>query len=81
MKKYLTIMLLCQSVTIGAQTGTNFSITKSNIAGGGGSSTGSQFSLKGTIGQITTQKSTSTNFEVSGGFWTTDIIFINGFES
>ncbi len=79
--KYLLLVLLIQSISIGAQTGTNFSITKSNIAGGGGSSTGSQFSLKGTIGQMTATKSTGTNFELSGGFWTTDIIFINGFEA
>lgn len=46
-----------------------FSIPWSTIDGGGGTSTGGSFVLKGTIGQPDAGKSAGGNFALSGGFW------------
>lgn len=62
--------LLVACSVAGAQSGGNFTITKSVIAGGGGNSTGGTFVVDGTIGQaVAGTTSTGSTFEVSGGFW------------
>lgn len=53
-----------------AQSGGQFTITKSVIAGGGGQSSGGQFTIDGTIGQsIAGTSSTGGQFDLTGGFW------------
>ncbi len=53
-----------------AQSGGAFSITKSVIAGGGGSSAGGTFVVDGTIGQpIAGTSSSGGSFTAIGGFW------------
>jgi hypothetical protein len=84
-KKLLALSLLLISIALDAQTGSTFSIEKSNLAGGGGKSDGASFSLTGTIGQSTaTQDSTGSTFSLSGGFWASgprpDTVFKDGFE-
>lgn len=49
----------------------NYSIDWHKIAGGGGSGSGGQYSLSGTIGQHDAGgPATNSEFSVSGGFWT-----------
>jgi hypothetical protein len=49
----------------------NYTIDWHKISGGGGSSSGGQYSLSGTIGQHDAGgPGTNTEFSVSGGFWT-----------
>ena len=84
-KKIIILLFLINSINLDAQTGTNFSIEKSNLANGGGKSVGTSFSLTGTIGQsIATQDSTGSSFSLSGGFWASgsrpDNVFKDGFE-
>lgn len=52
------------------QSGGTFNITKSVIAGGGGTSSGGIFVVDGTVGQPAAgTTSTGGNFSVTGGFW------------
>ena len=56
--------------TIPAQSGGQFQIEKSVIAGGGGQTTGGQFILDATIAEsVAGTKSTGGTFELGGGFW------------
>ena len=77
--------------TAGAPTGTGFALARHLIAGGGGTSSGSTFTIRGTIGQADAdplQPATGGVFAISGGFWPgiapaappADAIFANGFE-
>lgn len=52
------------------QAGGGFNITKSVIAGGGGSSLGGSNQLTGTIGQTAAGASAGGSYSLSGGFWT-----------
>ena len=65
---YLVLFL---SILVPAQSGGNFTITESVIAGGGGQqSTGGNFSLDGTIGQALAGNALSGSpFTVTSGFW------------
>jgi hypothetical protein len=47
----------------------NYSIDWYTIAGGGGTSSGGNFSLSGTIGQPATATMSGGNFSLTGGFW------------
>ena len=84
--RYKLILFLLVSITVSiAQTGGDFTITKSTIASGGGTSNGGNFSLNATIGQAdASNELTGGNFALNGGFWhpsiNNDIIFKNGFE-
>jgi hypothetical protein len=53
-----------------AQSGGQFDLSWSTIDGGGGSSSGGQFTVCGTIGQPDAGKLTGGGFELEGGFWT-----------
>lgn len=66
------LILLCAGFTA-AQSGGNFSLTGSVIAGGGGGpSIGGPFLLTGTVGQpVSGQDAAAGQFTVSAGFWTT----------
>ncbi len=66
--------------------GGDFEITKSTIDSGGGTSSGGDFSLTGTIGQhdANPQISSGGQFSLAGGFWANaeikDTLFEDGFE-
>ncbi len=64
-------LVLYLSIIVPAQTGGNYTVTESVIAGGGGqSSTGGAFSLDGTIGQAAAGGAMSgSSFAVTSGFW------------
>lgn len=65
----LSIMLALVSVSY-AQSGGGFEITKSVIAGGGGTSSGGEFTLSGTIGQsLAGTTSSGGDFQLTSGFW------------
>jgi hypothetical protein len=67
MKTVLIIPLLLAASAIHAQ---QYTIDWYKIAGGGGTSTNSQYSVSGTIGQPDAGVAMSGgNFSVSGGFW------------
>ena len=65
--------------------GGEFKIRRSTIDAGAGEGAGSDFVLKGTIGQQDTQVMAGGGFDLRGGFWTpagpSDFLFRNGFES
>lgn len=69
-----TLLALVLSIAAAAQTGGNFDLSHSVIAGGGGTgSTGGQFALSGTSGQTSAgTTSTNGNFSLRGGFWAFD---------
>ncbi|MBL8124852.1 MAG: VCBS repeat-containing protein, partial [Blastocatellia bacterium] len=73
MKRFLSLFglsaLLFTSPAFG-QSGGSFTITKSVIAGGGGSGSGGSFTLNGTIGQAAAgTTSTGGSFSLESGFW------------
>ena len=78
----LTLLSATQAV---GQMGGDFEITKSTIDGGGGTSSGGDFSLTGTIGQpdAGAQVALGGTFALQGGFWAnaiTDTLLKDGFE-
>lgn len=84
----ILVVLLCVSALVFSQSsGGDFEITRNTIDNGGGSSSGGEFSLTGTIGQhdANHQISTDGGFALAGGFWAnafvSDVIFEDGFES
>ena len=65
---FICLLMMCSIA--GAQSGGNFTIAKSVIAGGGGSSSGGTFVVDGTIGQSAAgTTSNGGTFAVTGGFW------------
>jgi hypothetical protein len=65
------LALFCASA--GAQ---NFSIDWYKLSGGGGTSTGGNFSVSGTIGQPEASTTlTGGNFSLTGGFWSIIAVF------
>lgn len=63
-------LLTLFSANIFAQTGGNFAVTESVLAGGGQQSAGGNFALDGTIGQgIAGNASSNSPFAVTSGFW------------
>ena len=82
----ITSMLLLTGAAI-AQDGPtpDFEIVSYTIDGGGGTSTGGDFSLTGTIGQTdaSVEIATGSVYTLAGGFWggrLLDFIFKGGFE-
>jgi hypothetical protein len=89
MKKVLlpiifVLAVLGSALSLAQSQGGDFEITKSTIDNGGGTSTGGEFSLIGTIGQPDANPQTSAGgeFLLAGGFWAnaTGEIFADGFE-
>jgi hypothetical protein len=80
----LVLALLFAAASAPAGTPAEFAIVKFTLDGGGGKSTGGDYSLTGTIGQpdASVQDSTGSTFALSGGFWSriADLIFKDGFE-
>ena len=89
MKKIIIpiLTILITTIALAQSSGGDFEITKSTIDSGGGTSSGGDFSMTGTIGQhdANWQPSTGEGFSVTGGFWVdagvSDAIFKDGFES
>ncbi len=62
------LILICSNVF--GQTGGNFTITESVVAGGGQQSNGGAFSLDGTVGQaVAGNPLGASSFAVTSGFW------------
>ena len=67
-----SLFLMCSLLILSvfSQSGGNFEIKKSVIAGGGDKSTGGTFEMTGTIGQpVAGTNSTGGDFELRSGFW------------
>ncbi len=84
----LLALMLVPSASTFAQSGGDFVIVKSTIDGGGGTSSGGDFVLSGTIGQPDASVETSRggDFALAGGFWAMveeimDLIFFDSFET
>jgi hypothetical protein len=71
MRYYLTIAFLGAALlapSARAQS-TNYSISWHTIAGGGGTSSGGNYSVSGTIGQPATASMSGGSYSLTGGFW------------
>ena len=66
----LTTLSVLSAATITGQSGGQFSIEKSVIAGGGGISSGGTFTANGTIGQSVAGNVSGGPYSVKSGFWT-----------
>lgn len=80
-------MLFTAPINAGLPAGGDFVMIKSSIDNGGGTATGGNFVLQGTIGQADASITTASGgkFKVSGGFWArlgeaAELIFKDGFE-
>ena len=80
-----------EATTGAAAQGDAYTVDRHTVDGGGGTSSGGNFEIQGTIGQPDAdplQPSTGGGFEVTGGFWPglapaspqPDPLFANGFE-
>ena len=80
----ITLLLAVSTFALAQSTGGEFTIVKSTIDNGGGTSSGGEFSISGTIGQsdATDRVSVGGEYLLSGGFWAVinDVLFKNGFE-
>jgi hypothetical protein len=79
MKKKKTLALcvviaIALSTGIFGQTGGDFSLTQTVIAGGGGTSAGGDFTLGATIGQPFAGRAAASPFGISGGFWNSTLL-------
>jgi len=74
-RTYLSaLILLCLSAAVtSGQTGGSYSLSRSTVAGGGGSSTNGNLRVDGTIGQPGAGSSSADRFAVAGGFWPTAV--------
>ena len=81
----MTVLLPFSNNLKAQSSGGDFTITKSTIDNGGGTSSGGDFSLVGTIGQHDANQTQSSggDFLLAGGFWAkaTDGLFKDGFEA
>ena len=81
----LTLISLITAIALAESSSGGFEITKSTVDNGGGTSSGGDFSLTGTIGQheANSRVSSGGDFLLAGGFWAKahDVIFKNSFES
>jgi hypothetical protein len=63
------LILILVSLVFATVTSGDYQIVWSTIDGGGGTSTGGQYKLTGTIGQPDADYSAGDNYELLGGFW------------
>ncbi|MEM7117702.1 MAG: hypothetical protein AAF614_35040 [Chloroflexota bacterium] len=72
-KTIFSFLIVCLFLVISmvaiAQPSGSFDLSWSTIDGGGGSITGGNFTLNGTIGQVDAAVLSGGNFDVNGGFW------------
>ncbi len=75
----LWIAVLAQSPSSG-----ELSLTRSVIAGGGGTSSGGEYTLTVTVGQAAARSASGGGFALNGGFWASPYgeaaVFLDGFE-
>ena len=83
----LLLIAACIAVAtsvLAQSSGGDFELTRTTIDAGGGTASGTDFELVGTIAQpeANAQQSSGGEFLLAGGFWanTTDAVFSNGFE-
>jgi hypothetical protein len=81
-RKGFALLLASITVTILTSAGAEgaYNISQYTIDGGGGQSSGGQYSLTGTIGQPDTEYSAGGNYELLGGFWPGGPLCIVDFE-
>lgn len=85
-KMLLMIGSLCllSTLALAQPSGGDYTITKSTIDGGGGTSAGGAYSLTGTLGQpdASLQDLSGGPYRLTGGFWSKvlDLIFQDSFE-
>jgi hypothetical protein len=81
----LGVLSLLSTFALAQSSGGDYTITKSTIDGGGGTSAGGSYSLTGTVGQAdaSLQSLSGGPYQLTGGFWSKvmDLIFKDGFES
>jgi len=67
----MSLLAVCMLLSLSAlgQAGGDYVLDWSTIDGGGGTSSGGQYKLTGTIGQPDAAYSTGGNYELLGGFW------------
>lgn len=65
----VVVFSLAAAVAAQAQSGSGFDLHWNVIGAGGGTSTGSGFSVTGTIGQTAVSSSSGGDFSVAHGFW------------
>ncbi|HTR40390.1 MAG TPA: hypothetical protein VMH87_02080 [Pseudomonadales bacterium] len=69
MKSFIAILALVALTTLSASA-QSYSINWYKVAGGGGTSSGGQYSVSGTIGQPDASSAmTGGNYSLTGGFW------------
>jgi hypothetical protein len=70
-KSIVSLLAVCMLLSLSAlgQAGGDYVLTWSTIDGGGGTSSGGQYVLTGTIGQPDAAYSASATYELLGGFW------------
>ena len=81
--KLKTKILLVFLVLTLNQSMAEFSLKKHSINSGGNTSSGGQYMISGSIGQVDANSGfSSANYQLTGGFWQpiNDEIFKNGFE-
>jgi hypothetical protein len=65
----LTGLFVAAMALVSSARAQNYSIDWYTIAGGGGTSSGGNYSLSGTIGQPATATMSGGNYSLTGGFW------------
>ncbi|MEM9530284.1 MAG: hypothetical protein AAGA23_05155 [Pseudomonadota bacterium] len=79
MKFLLWIAVLAQNPSLG-----ELSQTRSVIPGGGGTSSGGDYTLTATVGQAAARSASGGGFTLNGGFWGSPYgeaaVFLDGFE-
>ena len=70
-RSVMSLLAVCMLLSLSAlgQAGGDYVLDWSTIDGGGGTSSGGQYKLTGTIGQPDAAYSTGGNYELLGGFW------------
>ncbi len=70
-KGFITLLMVCllMAFPAWAQTAGDFDLSWSTIDGGGGTSSGGDFTLRGTIGQPDAEFMVGGDYELIGGFW------------
>ena len=58
-----------KTIPLSAQSGGDYDLSWSTIDGGGGTSSGGNYVLSGTVGQPDTGQTASCEYHLSGGFW------------
>lgn len=61
-------------VAVSSALAADYSITSSVIAGGGGQSSGGNYTLTGTIGQTDAGQMSGGNYSLAGGFWSAVVV-------